>query len=74
MIAKQEEAKRKEEEEKKKAQLALEKENRKKEVDDAFQNYNELLKAYIKDYGSYKVIASADDFDWFSNKFWRGFF
>lgn len=62
----------KEEEDKKKAQLALEKENRKNEVDKAFENYYTLLKAYIKDYGSYRNLPSHDD--WFSNPFWKGFF
>lgn len=60
-----------EDEEKKKAQLALEKESRKKEVDDAFENYHKLLKAYIEDYGSY---AQTTETDWFPNSFWRGFF
>lgn len=64
----------KEEADRKKAQLELEKDNRKKEVDDAFQKYSELLKAYIKDYGSYKVVTSDEDLDWFPNKFWRSFF
>lgn len=62
-----------EEEERKKAQLAIEKENRKKEVDEAFDKYNELLKAYIKDYGVYSITTSCDDFNWWP-KLWRGFF
>lgn len=64
----------KEEEDRRNAQLALEKENRKKEVDEAFQNYNNLLKAYINDYGSYGTTLYADDYNWFPNKFWRSFF
>lgn len=42
-----------EEEDRKKAELALEKEKRTQEVCDAYKNANKLLKAYIKDYGSY---------------------
>ena len=45
-----------EEEDRKKAKLALEKENRKKEVDDALKIYQDLLNAYLKDYGSYSNI------------------
>jgi hypothetical protein len=61
-----------EEEEEKAAQLALEKEARKKEVDEAYDKYLELLSAYVKDYGSYSTTAYSDD--WFPNKFWRSFF
>lgn len=61
------------EEDRRKAQLALEKENRKKEVDEAFNKYNELVKAYIKDYGSYSTASYTNDF-WFLNKFWPSFF
>ncbi len=63
-----------EEKEKKEAQLALEKESRKKEVEDAFSKYSELLKAYINDYGYYGTTVYADDDNWFPNKFWRSFF
>ena len=65
-----------EEEDRKKAQLALEKEARKSEVSEAWDNYSKLLKAYIKDYGSYTKITSSksDDFDWFPNNFFRSFF
>ena len=49
-----------EEEDKKKAQRALEMETRKKEVDDAYETYNILLKAYIKDYGSYSATHIGD--------------
>lgn len=61
-----------EEKEQKEAQLALEKEARQKEVDDAFKNYSKLLKAYIRDYGSYIKATEAEGF--FPNEFWRGFF
>jgi ABC-type transporter Mla subunit MlaD len=55
-----------EEEDRKKAQLALEKENRKKEVDEAYENYHTLLKAYIKDYGTYSnITTSSNDSTWF---------
>ena len=65
--------KEKDEEDRKKAQLALEKENRKKEVDEAFENYTKLLKAYIKDYGSYHTTS--DDCDMiFPGRFWPSFF
>lgn len=63
-----------EEKEKKEAQLALEKENRKKEVDEAFNKYSELLKAYIEDYGYYGTTIYADDYNWFHNKFGWSFF
>lgn len=54
--------KEKEEKEAREAQLALEKEARKEEVDDAFNNYKKLLSAYIKDYGSFTVTNHNDDF------------
>ena len=60
-----------EEADRKKAQLALEKEARKKEVDEAFENYNKLLKAYIEDYGSYSTTT---DMDWFPKSLWPSFF
>ena len=53
----------------KKAQLALEQEKRKDEVDAALDKYHELLKAYIKDYGRYSNKKTnnelADVFWWF---------
>ena len=63
--------KEKDEEDRRKAQLALEKENRKKEVDEAFENYRTLLKAYIKDYGAY---AMTTDTSWCPESFWPSFF
>lgn len=54
--------KEKEEKEIREAKLALEKESRKEEVDDAFNNYKTLLSAYIKDYGSFTVTNPNDDF------------
>ena len=66
--------KKKEEKEKREAQLALKKETRKKEVDDAFDNYNKLLTAYIKDYGTYTTTTKSEDFHGFPNSFWHSFF
>ena len=64
-----------EEEDRKKAELALEKEKRTQEVHDAFENYNKLLKDYIKDYGSYIRTTSPDEaYGFFPNEFWRDFF
>ena len=63
-----------EEEDRRKAELALEKESRKKEVDEALDNYSKLLKAYVEDYGPYTSTIYADDFAWYPNKFWRSFF
>ena len=57
-----------------KAELALQKEARRKEVDEALKNYNELLKAYLADYGTYRSEEFSDDFAWYPNKFWRSFF
>jgi hypothetical protein len=62
-----------EEEERKKAQLALEQETRKKEVDAAFDKYIELKNAYVKDYGRYTFTKLTDD-DIFPNPFFRSFF
>ena len=56
----------KEEEDRKKAQLALEKEQRRKELDTAFEDYQNLLKDFIRDYGSYRKTYSPD--------YWYGFF
>lgn len=56
------------EEDRKKAQLALEKETRKKEVDDAIGFAHDLLTAYIKDYGSYSGKYGLDDYGLFSKR------
>lgn len=50
--------KEKEEENRKAAQLALEKETRKNEVDEAFKHYYALKNAFIKDYGYYSTSVS----------------
>ena len=49
-----------EEEDRKRAQLALEKETRKKEVDEALEKYRDLLHTYLEDYGSYSNIRMSD--------------
>lgn len=53
--------KEKDEEDKKKAQLALEKENRKKELDDATENARKLLQKWIQDYGSYGYSGNTNE-------------
>ena len=55
--------KKKEEAEKKKADLAAAKEQRKKEVKEAEKHYRNLLKQYIKDYGTYEDSYSYEDGD-----------
>ena len=57
-----------EEESRKKAELALEKEARKKEVDEAIKNTKELLSAYTKDYGDYSYVSKLDDYGLFSKR------
>lgn len=64
-----------EEEERKQAELALAKENRKKEVEAARDNYQKLLKAYIRDYGSISMTSDSDVWpSLFSNKPWTWWF
>jgi small-conductance mechanosensitive channel len=63
----------KEEEDRKKAQLALEKESRKEEINEAFDKYNKLLRAYIQDYGSYSTITNGQG-SIFLDKYWPSFF
>lgn len=53
--------KKQEKEDKRKAQLTLEKEARKKEVDEAYENYLKLVCAYISDYGVY--VRETDTID-----------
>lgn len=60
-----------EEKERKQAQLALEKEKRTKEVDEAYENYCKLVKAYIKDYGRYSQTTKSD---WYPSLFQSTFF
>ena len=57
--------------------LAAEKEKREqrsaraKEVEEAYKNYQKLLKDFIKDYGSYHMSLTSGDsiFDYFFNHF-----
>ena len=65
------EQKKKEEKDRREAQLALEKDARKKEVDDALEKYKTLFRAYINDYGIYSCTIDGDAFDLFSSKFWN---
>lgn len=65
------EQKKKEEEELRETKLAIEKDARKKEVDEAFEKYKMLLKAYMNDYGVYSYTSDDDIFDMFSSKFWN---
>lgn len=50
-----------EEEDRRKAELALVKEARKKEVEDAANNYQKLLKAFLKDYGAIALTNNPDN-------------
>ena len=65
------EQKKKEEEELREAQLAKEKDARKKEVDEALEKYKTLLRAYMRDYGAYSYISDDNIFDMFNSKFWN---
>lgn len=69
-LKKQIEQKKKEEEELREAQLALEKDARRKEVDESIAKAKELLKAFINDYGIYS-FTSTDDDTVFSSRFWN---
>ena len=53
--------KKQEEEDRRTAQLALDKESRKKEVEEALEHYNKLIKAYIKDYGFISISDTLND-------------
>lgn len=55
-----------EEEDRKKAELALKKEARTKEVDDAIKHVDDLFNEYVKDYGSYSGKYKLDDYGIFS--------
>ena len=70
VLKEQIEQKKREEEELREAQLALEKETRKREVDEAITKCKELVKAYMHDYGIYS-FSSTDDDAIFSSKFWN---
>ena len=53
--------KKQDEADRKKAELALAKEERKKEVDEAKERYYELLHAYLRDYHSYENFYNSDN-------------
>lgn len=63
--------KKQDEEDRRQAELAHNKEIRKKEVDDAYDNYSNLLRAYIKDYGSYSTTRTDNTI---FPSFWHTFF
>lgn len=71
------EQKEKEEAELQKAKLAAEKNKRKEEIEEAEKHYRDLVKQFIKDYGSYEVNYSSDEDDsfpfLFGSKPWRWF-
>ena len=58
LITEQLEKKKQDEEDRRVAQLALDKEKRKKEVDEAYENYITLADAYARDYGSCSTVTS----------------
>ena len=64
-----------EEEDKKRAELALEKDKRRKEIEEARQKLFDLEKAFIKDYGSYTFTGAynTDDAVGIIPKFLRDF-
>ena len=53
----------KERAERKQAELALEKDKRRKEIEEAEKHYHNLIKQYIEDYGKYEVSCSYEDDD-----------
>ena len=63
--------KEKDEEDRKRAELALQKEARKKEIDEVLEKYNQLVKAYIKDYGTYHHTSQCE---WYPGLRLRNFF
>lgn len=56
-----------EEKQKKRAELALEKEKRKKVIEEKEEELVNLIHDYIKDYGSYKTYRNANYDDIFSH-------
>ena len=74
LALKAEEQKKKEEAEHKKVELALQKANRKKEVDDAIEKAANLIKKYIEDYGSFSIENDINDLSFLGNsRFLRWF-
>jgi uncharacterized membrane-anchored protein YhcB (DUF1043 family) len=65
----------KEEAERKQSELAAQKEIRQKEVEEAFEEYQNLMKAFIKDYGSISIHTSSDAWaPFFADKPWHWWF
>ena len=65
-----EDKKKREEEERRKAELALEKETRRKEVIDAYKHFEKLRSDYLKDYGWVTIETEStnkDSHSWFWN-------
>lgn len=60
--------KKQDDENRKKAELELNKQKRKKEVDDAGELFYKLLRDYIKDYGAYEIKCTAKEFPTVINK------
>ena len=56
-----EDKKKREDEERKHAELNLTKNARKKELEEAADIYHDLLKAYVKDYGTVSISNNYDD-------------
>ena len=73
-LKRQIEQKKKEEEELREAKLALEKDARTKEVEEALKKYKTLVSAYIDDYGVYSWVSDDSSFDLFGSKFWNSIF
>lgn len=63
--------KKREEKELREAKLALEKDARKAELDEALKKYKRLLRAYMNDYGIYSYTSDDNILDMFSSKFWN---
>lgn len=55
-------AAKKEEEDRQKAEFELQRADREKEVKDAYNKYNKLLKDFIHDYGYFAVTTNTDDY------------
>ena len=64
----------KEEKEQRAAKLAQERDARKKEVDESLAACKKLLRAYMRDYGTYFCASDDDIFDMFNSKFWNAIF
>jgi hypothetical protein len=64
--------KKQDEEARRTAQLALDKEKRRKEIEEAYDNYITLVNTYVRDYGSYSTITStSNDLGRLFSNFWE---